>query len=231
MTATLTETDRSLEQVLANRRWAWRRSPFAHVVAWNVFRPRVYGDLVQAFQAFIQSDGALKYSDEHDFVGGPLTPDVAPPLDVFLSPTWHDVFGRLFGLDLIRHTSAGVHRHRPGSRSGFPHNDIKIERSAEGVDCVRAVALLFYLNSPEWRPGDGGGTGLYRHWSNPVDQPNIVIPPVDNSLLAFECSPYSYHAFLTNRRARDSIVVFLYRPLADFQAQWGPEGLSQYADG
>jgi hypothetical protein len=102
---------------------------------------------------------------------------------------------------------------------------------ARGVQMVRAASVIFYLNNPKWKPGDGGGTGLYRHWSDPVMFPAAVAPPLNNSFLAFECSPYSYHAFLANRQRRDSIIVFLYRELEDFVQQWGVEGLSQYADG
>jgi hypothetical protein len=234
MTQTAAEVTRpassQLVEVLANRRWEWRRSPFPHIVGRNVFRPPAYASLVTAFEEYADS-GAIQYTPLHDFVGGPLNATAPAPLQVFLTDEWRRTFSRLFDVPLISHRSAGIHRHSPGSRSGFVHNDIKVERTDTAVDCVRAVAILFYLNSPEWQAGDGGGTGLYRHWQDPVDEPESVVSPLDNSLLAFECSPFSYHSFLANRLPRDSVVVFLYRELAGYLVRWGPEGLSQYADG
>jgi hypothetical protein len=220
-----------LARVLANRRWEYRRAPYPHVIARKVFEPGVYAEIVQAFEEYSATDGVLRYTEDHDFVGGPLTAAAPEPLHVFLSDEWQQVFARVFHQDLIPHISAGIHRHRPGSRSGFVHNDIKVETSADGVECVRAIAVLFYLNSPQWRLGDGGSTGIYRHWSDPVDAPLSVVTPLDNSLFAFACSPFSYHSFLSNRLSRDSIVLFLYRSLAGFEAQWSHEGVSQYADG
>ena len=238
--AAIEDTAWTREVVLANRRWLWRRKPFPHVTARQVFLPAFYGE-----------GESITYNSEYDFVGGPLTDAAPTPLQFFLSPEWHDPFVSMFGFEPVPYVSAGIHRHRPGSRSGFPHNDIKVEPLPQeasttvgagspgqqmdikgvGGQCVRGAAILFYLNGNGWQAGDGGGTGLYRHWSDAVTSPYSIIPPFDNSFLAFECSPYSYHSFLTNRRQRDSIVVFLYRSLESYLELWGQEGVSQYADG
>jgi hypothetical protein len=238
----------SLADVLANRRWLWRRQPFPHVIARDVFRPVIYERIAQAFREYLDGDPRLAYTAEHDFVGGPLDAAAPSALGFLRSAEWCGVFPAMFGFEPVDHVSAGVHRHRPGSRNGFPHNDVKAERIAslpgsahplaerlapagEGLPCIRAAAILFYLNNDGWRAGDGGGTGVYRHWSDPVQAPVSVAPPVNNSLLAFACSPFSYHAFLANRTPRDSCVLFLYRTLDSYLETWGTEGLSQYADG
>jgi hypothetical protein len=238
----------TLAGVLANRRWLWRREPFPHVVARDVFRPAVYEEIAQGFRDYIVAGTQLAYTAEHDFVGGPLDETAPASLRFLLSPEWCGVFSSMFGFEPVAHVSAGVHRHRPGGRSGFPHNDVKSERIAalsgtaseqanrlapagEGLPCVRGAAVLFYLNNDHWQPGDGGGTGVYRHWSDPVDAPRAVAPPVSNSLLAFACTPFSYHSFLANHVQRDSCVLFLYRTLDSYLEVWGTEGLSQYADG
>jgi hypothetical protein len=240
--------DRTLPRALASRRWLWRRRPFPHVVARDVFRPLVYERIAQGFRDYVELSTRLAYADEHDFVGGALDETAPEALRFLRSPEWCGVFSAMFGFEPVAHVSAGVHRHRPGGRNGFPHNDVKAERipgmtgsasrradelapAGEGLPCVRAAAVLFYLNNDEWRPGDGGGTGVYRHWSDPVDAPVAVAPPVNNSLLAFACTPFSYHSFLANRRQRDSCVLFLYRTLDSYLDVWGTEGVSQYADG
>jgi hypothetical protein len=238
-----------LAPLLASRSWERRAEPFPHVVADDVFGRPVYDQLATDFDTLYSTHGN-PYNARHDFVGISLTRGGCGSLDLFLSPAWHTLMASLFGIDdPVGWITAGAHRHWPGSRPGFPHNDIFPERlgdstvrgeAIESDRCrpaprrddrvVRAVALLFYINNPEWRPGDGGTTGLYRHWSDDVDDPARLIAPRHNSLLAFECSPYSYHAFMANGRRRDSVVVFAHRSLSSFQALWGADGVRQYAD-
>jgi LPS sulfotransferase NodH len=238
-----------LAPLLGNRRWWFSTRPFRHVVAHGVFAPEFYEQLLAAFQAMTDGD-ALAYNTEHDFVGRSLNTGTEGPLSVFVSEQWHDLFARLFGIVTTGQSTAGIHRHFPGSRNGFPHNDISPQplvndvmpdeiivhggadaAPADNVETVRAVAILFYLNNGPWRPSHGGQTGMYRHWSDPVSRPLAAAPPVDNSLLAFECSPYSYHSFMANSTRRDSVISFLYRTLDDFVAVWGPDGVRQYAEG
>jgi hypothetical protein len=240
-----------LEDVLQSRRWVLRRRPFAHVIATDVFTAPVYDELVLEFQAYVETESALRYAEQHDFFGRPLVPPLPARMSLFMSAPFQRIFADIFGVPTTGRTTGGVHRHRPGSRNGFPHNDISPEQlsvafpvneiadtgegdgdpaSATGKT-VRAVAILYYLNNPPWSPGDGGGTGLYEHWSDDVSRPAAFAPPRNNTLLAFECTPYSYHSFMANRSQRDSIIVFLYRPLESFLDQWGVDGLAQFAEG
>jgi hypothetical protein len=237
-----------LSRILANRRWQWRRWPFPHVVAQQLFIPAVHQRLTAAFRAIMDGRDDKSYNAKHDFVGASLTRANARDLSIFLSPGWHDAITGLFGIESTGQVTVGLHRHRPSSRYGFPHNDIVPERLAENNrpdeiinhaspngsrrsdgPRVRAIAAIYYLNNGPWRPGNGGETGLYLNWDNPVTEPVTRIPPVDNSLLAFECSPYSYHSFLANRQRRDSVIVFFYRAVDNFIDLWGAAGLQQYA--
>jgi hypothetical protein len=238
-----------MNEVLANRRWTLRRKPFRHIVARHVFHEEAYRSIVKSFESSIKDPVMMHYNEQHDFIGGPLTADTHGPLSLFLSPRFHAIFIRAFNLDYNGLASAGLHRHLPGSRSGFPHNDISPEQlgapgsaietvpdgdplgqASKSGKSVRAAAILFYLNNDAWQVTDGGGTGLYRHWSNPVDDPVVLAPPCGNTILAFECSPYSYHSFTFNNRQRDSVIVFLHRSLDSYLQQWGVDGIMQYAD-
>jgi hypothetical protein len=97
------------------------------------------------------------------------------------------------------------------------------------VHTVRAVAMIFYLCNPGWRPGDGGTTALYRSAEDGVDCPVSEVPPVNNSLLAFECTPGSFHGFRRNTAAeRNSIVLWLHRPLEDVISRWGRDAIVPY---
>ena len=87
---------------------------------------------------------------------------------------------------------------------------------------ARAAALLFYLCNDGWRPGDGGETGLYG--SQVLSSRSAVefVPPLDNSLLLFECSPHSYHRFIHNPgRVRNSIILWIHATPELMQAKWG----------
>ena len=245
-------TDAPLAALLANRRWERRRRPFPHVVATNVFTADACDALAAAFRAELARAGA-GYLARHDLHGITLTSD-AGPLGVFASRAWHDLLARLFGVEATGDVSVGLHHHEAGSASGFPHTDLNsawfpadvgeapvrlarpdeieyttgraMRPGARGREVVRAVACLFYVNNPGWRPGDGGATGLYASAGDPPTRPVAVVPPVDNSLLAFECTPFSYHGFIGNRvNPRDSVVMWLHRDRTDADRRWGAQSI------
>lgn len=250
MTATLVDparppqTLKELRPLLASRRWQWQQVPFPHVTATQVFTPEVYEQLATDFRAVMESVQGKHYNRQHDFFGSSLLPGQCRSLELFVSPAWFELFAALFGVRGAGYLTAGIHRHQPGSRNGFPHNDIYPEnlrarrndpdvlplgRPTSGK-AVRAVAILFYLNNGPWTPGDGGETSLYRDWKDPVDEPVDSVPPRGNTLLAFGCHPHSYHSFRSNAKRRDSVISFVYRSVEDYQQLWGAEGLQQYAD-
>jgi 2-oxoglutarate-Fe(II)-dependent oxygenase superfamily protein len=172
------------------------------------------------------------------------------PFSVFVSQAWHDLFARLFAVDAIGCVSGGLHHHAAGSRDGFVHNDLNPgwfaatgdgteiatprsdlcdyrhgttrEPNVTARETVRGIAIIYYLNNHEWRPGDGGETGLYRTWRDRVANPIVAVPPLNNSLVAFECTPSSYHAFRTNaRQPRNSVIVWLHRQKTAVLERWG----------
>jgi hypothetical protein len=94
--------------------------------------------------------------------------------------------------------------------------------SAQPIEYVRAAALIYYLCNDYWKPKDGGHTALYAASRGDIEQSKESIPPTNNSLLFFECSPHSYHRFVTNPgRARNSIILWLHLPLAEAELRWG----------
>jgi hypothetical protein len=175
----------------------------------------------------------------YDVTAMPLTRDNAGPFDVFMSRPWHDLLARMFDVEASGEVNVSLHRHAVGSQSGSPHNDLNpgwfVPGETEGeivvhsprvcdyrkgasrvgdpaVERMRAVAVIFHLANPSGHTV-GGNTGLYRSRSDPVDRPLVVVPPVNNTLIAFECTPFSYHAFLTNRtNVRNCLVMWLHRP-------------------
>lgn len=93
-------------------------------------------------------------------------------------------------------------------------------------ETVRGVACLFYLNNPPWRPGDGGETGLYVDADSRTESPADAMPPINNSVLVFECTPRSYHAFIRNNAGpRNSIVLWIHRRKDEVVARWGERSI------
>jgi len=246
----MTPAPTSLAQVVDNRRWVRRTQPFPHVVAQHVFVPAFYAELEAHFDRIRRThpEAFQRNMPGYDAAGALLDHHRDGPLGVFLSRAWHDLVAGVARVRATGDVSANLHHHEPGGTSGWPHNDLnpgwfpepapdpgEVRLSADGDvgyhkgnrpagrparETIRAVSVLFYLANPPWQPGDGGETGLYR---SPADrQPAATVPPVNNSLVLFECTPYSWHGFVGNRRnPRSSVVMWLHRSKDDVVDRWG----------
>jgi hypothetical protein len=175
------------------------------------------------------------------------------PFSWFVSRPLHDLFASVFGVDAIGCVSGGLHHHAAGSRDGFVHNDLNpgwfvdtggeeiviprgdlcnyrngvtVDANVTARETMRGIAIIYYLNNPAWTAGDGGETGLYRTARDPIDHPVVAVPPLNNSLLAFECTPHSFHAFRKNHRhPRNSVSVWLHRDKAAVLDRWGSSAI------
>jgi hypothetical protein len=142
------------------------------------------------------------------------------------------MLGHVFRLPPTGEVTCALHHHVIGSADGYPHNDLRRDwvagtshsqtpRIASRPPSVRGVAVLIYLGNESWQSGDGGETALYRSAADPVSRPFRAVAPVNNRLLAFPCSPLSFHAFRCNRRrTRNSIVMWTYQRTEDLLGRW-----------
>jgi len=130
----------------------------------------------------------------------------------------------------------GMHRHNPPSKAGWPHTDFAVvsfpdepanyrgmriyydgcgcnysddsrDRQPQTLKTARALACLYYTANPEWQPGMAGETGLYADLGHRLVS---SIPPRNNSLLVFEVSPISYHAYLGSDVAQRNSYIWWY---------------------
>jgi hypothetical protein len=175
-------------------------------------------------------------------------------LGLFVSKGWRDLMNGLFGIGSTPYIFAGAHYHAVGSADGFIHCDlnpvwfpratgqeIQIPNhelcayktglgslpASDKARVVRGAAVIFYLLNDGWRPGDGGETGLY----DPAlsREPVVRCAPENNSLIAFECTPYSFHSFLSNQRLpRTSIIMWVHRPFEEAAAKFGVDNLEYW---
>jgi 2OG-Fe(II) oxygenase superfamily len=247
--------EQELKTMLSGLPWTRGLKPFPHLTARDVFAPEVYAAFESAFLAMIQT--GQTYLPQHDIHGFTITRDTGGALAFFASRAWHDLISKLLGIKATGYVNLGLHRHTIGSANGFPHNDLNPgwfvdyesdsgivlaqpnlctyttgqvrEANVTPRQLVRAGAVIFYIANSPWFPGDGGETGLYERSTDPPEKPHTAIPPTNNSLLAFECTPYSLHGFIGNRRTvRHSVVMWLHRERSEAVARWGEEAIINY---
>lgn len=199
---------------------------------------------------------SIKNYDAYSTTFSDITPE---PFGALTARPWHDMIANLMGVRATGDMNGGFHHHAQGSKSGQVHNDLNpgwfvnhdnpltVNLSRNEVcdystgktadpgirvhQTVRAVAVLFYLHNPPWKPGDGGETGLYNSTKQPVTEPTKRIAPINNSILMFECRPNSYHSFLSNPSGpRNSLIMWLHRPIDDAIARWGEKAIVWWRD-
>jgi LPS sulfotransferase NodH len=197
--------------------------------------------------------GFARTTPGYDVFSHTLRPGVEGPFALFCSRPWHDLLADVTGIAASGHTFCGLHHHAVGSLSGSVHNDLNpgffpraAERSevvlndhtrcsyygggvapgVEPVETIRGVAMIFFLHNPPWHQGDGGEIGLYEHAGDPVDRPATAVAPLNNSMVLFECTPHSFHAFIGNRRTvRNSLIMWIHRPPDDVVTRWGRDAI------
>jgi hypothetical protein len=191
----------------------------------------------------------------YDAYGISITEQLDGPLTTFISPAWRDLMCGLLAVERTPYVFAGAHYHAPGSADGFIHNDfnplwfprssndIQVPDSArcnfrtgegplepdEKVETIRGAVVIFYLLNDGWRPGDGGETGLFLSRTGNTAAPDVRCAPVNNSLVAFECTPQSFHAFLRNTRIpRTSIIMWVHRGLEEAVERHGEDTIERW---
>ena len=237
--------------LLAHRRWIRRTKPFPHVYVRDVFVAEFYRRLAAEFERAHDERPEIftPVAAGYGATGAGLAELRNGPLEVFLSRAWHDLIEQVAGVPGTGDVEGSLHHHGPGSPRGWPHHDLspawfpatepgpgniglpggdidlKTGARPAGVparELVRAVAVLFYLGNGAWQHGDGGETALFADNAGPTPAPAVVVPPLDNSMIVFECTPRSWHTFLgANTTARNSVVMWLHRPREQATGRWG----------
>jgi hypothetical protein len=247
-----------LDDIVANRNWRVRRKPFRHVHVQDVFIPSVAEEINSAVHKILENE-RLSAIARYDALGWGFSPDCDWPLRLFTTDAWRNLIAGVLNVETIPYVSGGIHHHEVGGESGQPHCDLNPVYFAEAtprdgmvtlrgdlVDqksgeilneaptvrrTVRAVSILYYTANPPWNIGDGGGTGLYYRRSDSVTQPVITVPPINNSMVAFECTPSSFHSFISNRASeRNSITMWLHRSDTAAVERWDEHTLERWPE-
>lgn len=198
-----------------------------------------------------KSKGATRKNANYDANIVAMDHARASAFEPFFSLTLIDAMYRIMSYPNLGRVDGGLHSSAPGSRTGWIHNDFcsgwfdesangstaplfpdrsacdyftgKIKRAtALPKEYIRIATLIFYLCNDNWRHGEGGETALYSSGRIGPRTRVEFVPPINNSLLLFPCSPHSYHRFITNPRlTRNSIILWIHARVEDVVAEWG----------
>ena len=245
-----------LAPILSSRRWQSCSVPFRHIRAEDVFVPEMYEWMAAEFRQRLAAGRFARDMPGYDASAMAVTVDDAGAFSTFVSPPWRDLMARLLAPDSTREVNVTLHHHEPASLSGVPHNDLNpgwfvdehrrsdisvadpaacSYRSGQSrgnrpvVERIRSVAIIYYLANPNGHRGYSGATGLYEFGSDPVDRPVAIVPPRNNSLVAFECTPFSFHSFITNPSIdRNCVVMWLHRRKEEVVRRWGAHSIVEW---
>ena len=251
-----------LVEVVANRRWLRRQTPFPHLVATDVLRPDVYERVEAAYRAVLDAGigtqaGLSPPAGGHDASSRLIDADADPALALFTSRAWHDMLCATTGVAGSGHVVASLYHHAAGSASGVPHNDLNpgwfpsaassgevvvadpslvsyttgvtADPSLRPVKTARAVVMHFFLCNGPVRRGGGGVIGMHTSPFDRIDAPARTVAFADNSLVVFECTPFSLHGFIGGHTTpRNVITVWLHRPFADAVALFGRSSVVEW---
>lgn len=180
-----------------------------------------------------------------------LTDHLAADFAPLFTETWLRSLATLLDLDFLPRIEGALHSNPQGSRTGWIHTDCcsawfdessgkpdqlmlpprgrcsyftgqpKVAE-ARPAEYIRAATMIFYLCNDGWETGNGGETAVYSQDCETPDTLVKLIEPRNNSLFLFECSPHSYHRFITNPgQRRNSIILWLHSSVDDAQTRWG----------
>lgn len=244
-----------LKALIANRSWVRSNHPFPYVVAQDVFVDDIRDQLADEFNEML-AQGAFRQKDRnYGALMHEMSADQAGTLGIFTSHAWRDLLSHLFGRETISGVTVALHHHERDSGDGWIHSDLTpawflrpedpeltvtsgqggvLYRTGEApagvpvVSAARCISIMYYVANDRWRPGDGGETGLFAGKMG-VSAPAARMPPINNSLLAFECSPYSFHAYRNNHRSRrNAVVMWLHQSRESAEIQWGAGSLVEW---
>jgi hypothetical protein len=178
-----------------------------------------------------------------------MNDEIAPMFYPFFSENFLKLLANFVSIPFIPRIEGGLHSSPPNSRTGWIHTDfcsayfdesvpvsglfpkregceyfsgVKKNPAAKPVEYVRMATLIYFLCNNNWQNGYGGETGLYGAAKQTYNTSFDLIPPVNNSLLLFKCSPHSYHRFVTNPGiTRNSIILWLHSPVNYAESIWG----------
>ena len=205
--------------------------PYHHYVLHNVFNEDIYNLIVN--DCIKNTKRTKRYCDlensKTDYAGkleNIPNEKIKKGTDFFTSDLWKEFNEQIFDLILTKYIALSFHVHDAPAKKGFLHSDFNIcsfmktkkkyqlinapyanDEDDDFVKVMRSVAFLYYFNNnPELSFTGDGGTDIFDDKRKLFN----TIKATNNSLLCFEITPITYHAFAGSSYDRFAIVGWLH---------------------
>lgn len=226
---------------------ALRNRPYRHLIVDRIFDEAAFSLMAAHVREISARSGASVFK-ERDYgasIFGINSENLGPLSNLVNLDIIQRIATRL-DVPVTSYVDAAIHVHPPGSPSGWLHTDFNIgwfsQRSSSGphfseqaicdyrtgrlgasagkaVELTRSIAMILYFND-EWKELHGGETVICRSEKDPVDDAPIRVAPLANRLLAFECSPISFHSFAATQRERISLIFWAHADAIQLSDRW-----------
>lgn len=221
--------------------------PYRHLIVDRIFDEAAFS-LIAAHVRAVSAGGRASVFKERDYgasIFGLNSLNLGPVSDLINPDVIQRIATRL-DVPVTMYVDAAIHVHPPESPSGWLHTDFNAgwfdERSGSGphfserdicdyrtgrsvatfskaVELTRSIAIILYF-SDEWNERHGGETVICRSEMDSVDDAPIRVAPLANRLLAFECSPVSFHSFAATKRERISVIFWAHADAVQLSDRW-----------
>ena len=203
--------------------------PFRYYVLNNVFKKEIYDIITQDCLDSTKDTAAYgSLENATSNYGGRIQnigrENIKKGVDFFVNSIWKSFNANFFDITLTKYQALSFHVHDAPSKPGFIHSDFNIcsfdnlgNEDYELINCpkyaddgddqyvkvMRSVAFLYYFNNNKILSLSGdGGTNVYDNNDQLIDTVNCA----NNSLLCFEVTPETYHAFTGSTFPRHAVV-------------------------
>jgi hypothetical protein len=228
--------------------------PYNYFHSLDYLNDAEYHNLEGHFLKYLQGKASAHRNQNYDAEIYTFQAEDLEWLSCLVKPDHLKFLADVFGIKINNFIDAAIHINRPNNKTGWVHTDFSPGwfPTQEGIDrlalpdmkkvdyrtgelfdnckpfkAIRSIASIFFIGN-DWNIGDGGEVGVYESQVQNPNFPTIQIPPVSNSLFSFECSPHSFHSFITNKKFRNSIIFWCHSDIEEVKKRWPLSRLSSY---
>jgi len=207
-----------------------KTNPYDFYILNDVFKQPVYEKIVQHFKK-ISKDTPLYSNTEKATskykarITNITNKNIASGVDFFIDDIWMNFISNFFKTKLKDYVALSYHHHDAPSEAGFVHSDYNIcsfkqKKSKIGlinsfyasdgdddeIKVMRHIAFIYYFYAGKEIPFNQGRTNIFNQNHQVVDSSLYL----KNSMLLFEVTPETLHAYAGSKFERSAVVGWLH---------------------
>ena len=208
-----------------------KTNPYTFYILDDVFNPSVYQRIVDHFHVISQntplySDTKNSTSKYKARITNISDKNISSGVDFFITDIWMNFISNFFKTKLKDYVALSYHHHDAPSEAGFVHSDYNIcsfktkKQSKVGlinsfyasddddeIKVMRHIAFIYYFNAGKEIPlSQHGRTNIFDQHHKAVDSSLFSA----NSMLLFEVTPETLHAYAGSNFERSAVVGWLH---------------------